>query len=630
MESILLPPRQRMSEGNIDRTIHCRESTARDPSYEGVIQANIELKSHQLTILRKCIEHENSGLATLDDAIISEKYTNVKTDIGILGDKVGSGKSFVILALILVNPIPRLEYPITSSYGNGHVIMEVMNKKWIDKPINIIVVSHILLKQWSNYIKMFSDNLRCYVVNKKKSVDNLVNEVDQNDIFLVTGTFYRYVCGVFYVNNWRANRLVFDEVDSMNAPSSHFMAARFYWLVTASYKNLLFPTHRIYYDRRNLSNSYIISNGILNNLFVKNLFTNMTKYMGETETRILDRMIIKNTDDYIDESFVLPNPEVHIIPCRSPIEVNILTGVVSNDIINCLNAGDFESAIGYINPYNVDTEENIITHALSDLNKNLNNIKVRLTAAEQLTYNTEEQKNNTIAKLNTEKSNINEKITLMKNRIDENQLCIICYNEPENKCISKCCKNSFCFKCISTWLSNNHNCPLCKTNINIEEDFYIVQNKEEQQANGNHIGSFKTIMQTIPTNDDTTKRLNKFQNLERLINCRKSSSKFLIFSDFEQSFHNMYKHLDESGLRYANIKGNSVNTTLQKYRGTELDALLVNSKNYGSGLNLENTTDLVLFHKFESQLEKQVIGRAQRPGRKVPLRIWYFVNENEM
>ena len=406
----------------VDRIINCRELSSTNPYYEEQIDSEVVLKSHQLTILKKCIEHENIGISTEDDEIIADKYRNVKTDIGILADKVGSGKSFVILALVLVNKIPKLDYPVTTSFGNGHVVMEVQNRKWIDKPVNIIVVSHILIKQWTTYIKSFSNKLRFYTVNKKKSVDNLPQEIDKNDILLVTGTFYRYVCSMFYMNNWRVNRLIFDEVDSMNTPSSHFMASRFYWLVTASYKNLLFPINRIHYDRRNISNSYIISNGILNNMFIKNLFTNMTKFMGHTETRVLDRMIIKNSDTYVDESFTLPKPIINVIKCRSPMEVNILSGIVSNDIINCLNAGDVESAIDYINPYNIDTEENIITHALSDLNRNLNNINIRLTAAEQMSYNTEEQRQNTLSKLNTEKETFKERIQLMKDRIDENQL----------------------------------------------------------------------------------------------------------------------------------------------------------------------------------------------------------------
>lgn len=617
-----------------EREIDCIELNDSHSVYDGSLSEhiNVELKHHQLVLLKRCIEHENIGLNAFNDYKINEKYKSVKTDIGVIADKVGSGKSYVLLALIMCNPKPLISYPITTSIGNGHVVLEMQNKKYIDKSINVIVIPHMLVKQWSNYIETFCSSLKYYVVNKKKNIgDDIEKVIDTNDIMLVTGTFYRMVCGIFYINNWRANRLIFDEVDSMNTPSAHYMSANFYWFVTASYKNLMFPIHKIHFDRRNINNSYVISNGITNNTFVKNLFMTLTKHIGEIETRIVDRLIIKNEDSFVDRSFSLPEPIKNVIRCRSPVEVNILSGLVSNEIINSLNAGDMDTALEYINPHNLDTEENIINQALSDLHKCLVNNRVRREAAEQLIYNTEEQKNNSLRRLELEKNSLQEKIDLMKKRIDENKLCIICYNEPEKRTISKCCKNSFCFRCISMWLSHSKRCPLCKNDSNIEEDFYIIHDRNlDNQETESELKRKLDQMYTLPSNDEITSEYNKFQNLERLINCRKSDSKFLIFSDFDQSFYRMYDHLNRSKLRYSHVKGNSVNSTIEKYRKNELDALLVNSKNYGSGLNLENTTDVILFHKFEGQIEKQVIGRAQRPGRSKPLRIWYFLNENEM
>ena len=69
----------------------------------------INLKPHQRTLLRNCIEFENNRIKLKDYPKISEKYPQlqdndyIKTHIGILGDKVGSGKSYVILSLILCN-----------------------------------------------------------------------------------------------------------------------------------------------------------------------------------------------------------------------------------------------------------------------------------------------------------------------------------------------------------------------------------------------------------------------------------------------------------------------------------------------------------------------------------------------
>ena len=42
------------------------------------------------------------------------------------------------------------------------------------------------------------------------------------------------------------------------------------------------------------------------------------------------------------------------------------------------------------------------------------------------------------------------------------------------------------------------------------------------------------------------------------------------------------------------------------------------------------TTDIVLYHRMNSDLEKQIIGRGQRVGRTSPLIINYLCYENEV
>jgi SNF2 family DNA or RNA helicase len=356
--------------------------------------------------------------------------------------------------------------------------------------------------------------------------------------------------------------------------------------------------------------------------------------MGDVELRALDQIVLKNEDTFVDMSFTLPDIVQHVILCRSPVEIDILSGVVGKDIIRCLNAGDVKSAISYINQSNHDTQTSIIDKALSELHNNLTNLNIRYNATEHFIYNNEEQRLSILSKISEDRDNITEKIALMRNRIEESNICIICFNNPDNKCISKCCKNVYCFACITKWLMSHHNCPLCKEEISIQEDLYVVNPDDDNttsrsmysdvDCNGNYYDDM------LPGDDEYTKKKNKFENLERIIRLRKPESRFLIFSDFEQSFNQMYKYLCKSGLTYAHIKGNSVDSTVAKYFGDKLQALLVNSRNYGSGLNLENTTDVILFHKFEDQLEKQIIGRAHRPGRTCALKIWYLLNENEM
>ena len=47
-------------------------------------------------------------------------------------------------------------------------------------------------------------------------------------------------------------------------------------------------------------------------------------------------------------------------------------------------------------------------------------------------------------------------------------------------------------------------------------------------------------------------------------------------------------------------------------------------------MNLENSTHIIFVHKMEEEIEKQVIGRAQRMGRTSILNIIYLQYDNEL
>ena len=619
-----------MNLENYYRFINLTELGQNDPQYLNKIDTDIELKPHQLTLIHKCLEREKKGISLDDEVSINHRYNKMKCDIGIIADQVGSGKSYVILSIIASNTIPADCFQINSSYGHGHIVLENADRFLIDKDVNILVIPHVLVSQWCKTVESFSKNMKYFLVNKTRSIDQLENEINNNKtkLIIVTGTFYRHIRAMFYTNKWRVNRIFFDEVDSTNTPSAHYMFCRFMWFVTASYKNIVFPIQKISYDYRNPTNTQILSNGIVNNTFVKNMFVNTIKNMGDAEICALDKIIIKNEDAFVNGSFKLPPFVTRIALCRSPIEVSVLSGIVNRDIITCLNAGDIQSAKEFINQTNIGNEANIIQKALSELQTCLSNCKIRKHAVEQLSFNNEERRIAKLNKLDTEIKEIDNKIIMMKQRIENSKLCIICFNTPCNKSISKCCKNSFCLQCITHWLAMSTKCPLCKTDVNIVEDFYVIVDDISKETKQDE--DFTKFHENLPGDDEYTKSLDKFQNLERIISKRKSYSKFLIFSDYEKSFSHMLPILDKSGLKYANIKGPSCKNTVEKYRNHQLDALLINSRNYGSGLNLENTTDIIMFHKFDDQMEKQIIGRAQRPGRTETLTIWYLLNDNEI
>lgn len=572
----------------------------------------IKLKNHQLSLINKCIDLENNGIDKTIDDILDSKYEGIKTNIGIIGDKVGSGKSFVVLGIISLNKSPQVKFKHTQMYGLNNINVELKDRsnEFNKIPVNIIVVPHSIIKQWETCIKVSNKSFKYFIVNTTKSFNQLSTKINEIDILLISGTFYKKVQDYVAYNDIIVNRVFFDEVDSMNTPSARHIHAGFYWFVSASYKNVLNPYPRWNYEYRMFENSYLVSSGISNNIYVKNIFTAFYKTKSIILNRLIDSIVMKNSDDYVEQSFNLPEINRHTIKCRDSHLISVLNGVVHSNIINCLNAGDLGQAISYINQDNVDTEDNIINAVKQNLNIKLNNIKAEMRLVEDSIYANDEIKQRKKLKLLSEETCITNKMKLIEERISKSSLCMICLEPPENKAITKCCQNSFCLNCLTTWCKRKNNCPLCKHTLNIKEDVYITFNKDR-----------------IKVKQDPT----KLQALQKfLINKFNENSKVLIFSDYDNSFNEIEGILNGLSINYARLRGNSINKNVEKYKNENLQILLINSSNYGSGLNLENTSDLIMFHKFENELETQVIGRAQRLGRKDSLNVHYLLNNNEI
>jgi SNF2 family DNA or RNA helicase len=61
----------------------------------------------------------------------------------------------------------------------------------------------------------------------------------------------------------------------------------------------------------------------------------------------------------------------------------------------------------------------------------------------------------------------------------------------------------------------------------------------------------------------------------------------------------------------------------------EIDVLLINSRFFGAGLNLQNSSDIIILHRQGADILHQIIGRAQRIGRSDSLNIWKLYHNNE-
>lgn len=588
----------------------------------------IKLHPHQLTLLQACINFENNKIYLKKYKNLVDNYNvgdndYIRTNMAIIGDKVGSGKSYVILALILENK--TINNSQIESYGLNNIFINITSPLETYKT-NLLVIPHNLYYQWKKYIKNITDdtNFKYKLICRKKDLQEFIldtKKLNNYDLILVTDTNFKIISNLILINNIKINRLIFDEIDSLNIPSNKKLNSNFYWFITASYSNLLFPKGYGFFDKR--LNVYIKkANGLNNKGYITDLFTNIFYNMKEEFSHLL---VIKNDDIYIDKSFNIPIPNQYIIQCKDPISTILLNGIVDKNVINCLNANNGKGAIELFNSRQKITQENIINIVIEKFIDQIKNINIQIEAYSQMIFNNDNdinlrERTTRIQKLKEKKNILNTKINDIKARIINNNLCSICYEDIENKTLVKCCSNIFCFKCINLWLCQKASCPLCKNNLK-EDELFLIQEKENHNEINNEILDKNTI----------NKNFDKLQNLEILLKNKKKGSKYLIFSEYDISFDNIIK-IFENKYNFSYLKGNKyiIQRILNNYKDGDLDILLVNIHNYGSGLNLENTTDIIMFHKFDANIENQVIGRAQRFGRKESLNIHYLLNKNEI
>jgi SNF2 family DNA or RNA helicase len=526
----------------------------------------------------------------------------------------------VILSLIKSNNITDKNQTLVKSHGMNKVVYFIPDTTKIVKT-NLLVVPHNLVNQWEDYIRTFSTDIRYKIINRQKYVDNLYEEnfnIEDYDMLVVTGTFCSKVSSYLGEKSIKLQRLIVDEADNVNIPGCQYMDACFTWFVTASFGNLLYPKGYSHFEpesRRHIC----CATGLRNHAFVKEIFTELS---NNIPSELLKILIVKNSEAFVEKSILLPPIYSFIIKCKTPLAINILNGIIDKNIIDCLNANDVSSALQFINPNNKGNEDNIVSLLIDKYKKQLTNVHLNLTIVNQMIFETDQERAHEVELVNNRINIINNKIQAITERVKENNVCIICYDTVDvNRTVTKCCQNTFCFNCINTWLMNKASCPMCKARMT-SNDYLVINNSLP-----NIVGETSFIDTNI-----TNESFDKYQNLRIILKNRKRKSKFLIFSSFEYSFINIVQILNELRINFEYLKGSGghITNVVKRYKESDLDVLLVNIRNYGSGLNLENTTDIIMFHKESTQSEKQIIGRAHRMGKKDPLNIHYLVYANEV
>jgi SNF2 family DNA or RNA helicase len=105
-----------------------------------------------------------------------------------------------------------------------------------------------------------------------------------------------------------------------------------------------------------------------------------------------------------------------------------------------------------------------------------------------------------------------------------------------------------------------------------------------------------------------------------------------MFSGYDGTFAGLEGELGGNGVSYATLNGSQarINKLLREFEAGKYSVLFLNARNMGAGLNILAATHVILFHKMAPELEAQIIGRAHRMGRTMPLEVVHLLHDNEV
>ena len=560
---------------------------------------NLWLKKHQLQSI-----HAMRSLET--NAVKTDSGDTLVAEIGVLSNKIGSGKSLCILGLIVSRVRLSSQPFVTYHFGDAAY---VMNETQNILGGNLIVVPNHLLYMWESYIQEYI-NLNFLLVKKHLFPFENWDTVAGYDIVLCGASHYNLLMKSC---PWTWSRVIFDEADSINIPACVKPSARFVWFVSSSLNNLLFSDGFVLKCEYDGQLTRVLTKGIARNGYIKNIFKRLE---SSTADCILSKIIVKMNDAYIDEHLNLPPVSHHLVVCEDPVELVVLDHSVSEHVRMILNGSDPQGAMDYLG-CPVGSKDNIISFVCKNLVVQIKNYEKKieyLNNIETVDSETLDTNRNKLTKTHAKISELNNKLQRIHTKITEFSetgyvagVCPICLDEKKETCVFTCCLNHFCKGCTDRLLiSGNNSCPLCR-------------------------GDFRTIVRSSSSHPSKpTKYLETARLVKEKLNDPCAS--ILVFLWTDNTIRKLQQVFEDKGIPYRCLSGNgnAIRKTITWFNEKKVRALLVNASMYGCGLDLSSATDIVLFQRMHAELENQLTGRAHRIGRTHELNVYRILHQNEL
>jgi hypothetical protein len=604
-------------------------------------EIKVPLRPHQRAVLYEMEAREKAlsmGLELSGGRLYSR--------FSFLGDGVGVGKSLMVLGHIAqLKRLPRLEsIPLLDSNSTPHIYSLHENYYGMDlsEVGSLIVVPHTLYRQWQTYIKEQTTLTFFGVQTKKmleeKNPDEIAKKIREADVVLVSNTLYgsldEYVASKKMI--WR--RVFLDEADTLHIPSTRRMFhTRFTWLISASWTNLLFPNVS-HYISQPILDSYMNNQQIDadTKIFLRANFqqSHTSTYVYaryyvvsasflscflRSSNPLRGRLVLRCREEFVKESITLPPIHIRNIMCRASVLQRVVANAIPSEVRSLLHAGDVQGALQHLGVKSEDSMS-LVKAVTENRNKELDRLKKTFEFKSSLEYSTPQAKETALKTLKEKISSLDVQINQLKERIEnyKDEMCPICFDEPQTPTLTPCCSRIFCAGCILTSLTRQSSCPLCRANISAQG----LRNLSTQV--------------TVAANEilDPNSPPELLKKTEQLLELIKSTpnGRFLVFSRYDNPFLQISQDIETMHVAVKQVRGNKdvIASTLKSFQKGDTKVLLLNSIEAGAGLNITAATHIILLHAMNHEEEKQILGRAYRLGRTEPLEVIRLLHPDEL
>jgi hypothetical protein len=497
----------------------------------------------------------------------------INTSIGVNCDMVGYGKTLSMVALVLRDKMEwedsyKVQY--TTSFGKGE-LSTISTKTYKTFNTTIVLASTSVIPQWIQEFKK-APSLQLGIFTGKQY---LTKKPEYYDVIIISPKKYNEFIEKFPNYAWK--RFIYDEPTTVKIPLMKTITAGFTWLVTAS------PEH-IYKAYSKVRPSYM-----------KDISTFLNSF--------LDAIKIQNEPEFVKASFSMPATTHLYYQCHSGIYKHV-KGIVNNKIQHMIESGNIEGAISALGGTKTD---NIMELVKKNKNIEIDEIKSRIKIWE--TKADTPKITEWTTRLRVAQKQLEEIEQRFKSFLDSN--CPICVDKVNKPVMEPKCQNIFCGSCLMTWLSKKHTCPMCRGDTKESDLIYIRSKSKEEKEEEEE--------------EKEEKLLKKEDVILNLIK-KKKDGKFIVFSDFSGSFTTITKFFDTHDISFVELKG-SVETRAKKldnFKFGDVKVIFLNSSIDSTGINIQQATDIILYHSMNDDTSKQIIGRANRVGRKIPLTVHHL------